>query len=117
MFDVGGSEIQVDPKQEITRRHRHLLQKMIKLAAKASQDKKKFEHVDKIITELDNEVSDDNEDVLHPSKGPSINPQNIPKGLKKREGNKRKRRLKPWEEKNLMIRRRLTREQKVPHFI
>ena len=30
--DVGGNDIQVNPKQEITWRHRHLLQKMVKLA-------------------------------------------------------------------------------------
>ena len=111
VFDVGGSEIQVDPKQEITRRHRHLLQKMVKLATKASHDKKKFEHVDKIITELDNEVSDDYEEVVDSIKGLMMDPQYIAKGLKKREGTKRKRRIIPWEEKNLMMRWRLTKEQ------
>ncbi|XP_028778696.1 protein FAR1-RELATED SEQUENCE 5-like [Neltuma alba] len=114
VYDLRGSEIQVDPRLEITRRYRQLMHKMARLATKAAYTPESFECVHKCIIELDNKIPNNNENIVpESSKAPVTESQNIPKGFKKREGTKRKRRWKPWEEKNLMIRRRLIREQKV----
>ncbi|XP_028760685.1 protein FAR-RED ELONGATED HYPOCOTYL 3-like [Neltuma alba] len=89
-YDVRGSEIQRDPKLEITRRFMYLMYKMVRLATKATKTHESFELVDKYIIEIENKILNNEDVVPEPSIALMVESENIPKGFKKREGRKRK---------------------------
>ncbi|XP_028766612.1 protein FAR1-RELATED SEQUENCE 2-like [Neltuma alba] len=104
VHDIKGNKIQADPRLDTIRRYRQLVISMVRLATQAAITPEGFARVHKCIIELQKEFTQDNENDTFE---PVMEPENMPKGFKKRDGKFRKKRHKGWEEKNRQKRRKV----------